>query len=76
MSTFFSIINPVDFMEQTTIEIDSNKRELYENELFDLLNDEPNSLNSILIICNQTGDHFYLSKELAKKYLIKINTEF
>jgi len=75
MPTFFSLINPDD-LTQYTIEIDSAKREIYEDELYDLLNFESDSKNSMFIICNQSGDRFYLSKELAKKYLIKINTEY
>ena len=75
MPTFFSLINPDD-LTQYTIEIDSAKREIYEDELYDLLNFESDSKNSMFIICNQSGDRFYLSKELEKKYLIKINTEY
>lgn len=75
MPTFFTLINPDD-LTQYTIEIDSAKREIYETEISDLLNFESDSQNSMYIHCNQSGDHFYLSKELAKKYLIKISTEY
>lgn len=75
MPTFFSLINPDD-LTQYTIEIDSAKREIYEDEIYDLLNFQSDSKNSMFIICHQSGDRFYLSKELAKKYLIKINTEY
>ena len=75
MPTFFSLINPDD-LTQYTIEIDSAKRQIYETEICDLLNFQSDSQNAMYIVCNQSGDHFYLSKELAKKYLIKISTEY
>ena len=53
MPTFFSLINPDD-LTQYTIEIDSAKREIYEDELYDLLNFESDSKNSMFIICNQS----------------------
>lgn len=71
MPTFITIIDPLG-STCLAIEIDSEKREMYEQEMFDLHNE----LEYMLIVCNKTGDYYYLSKEIAKKYLIKISTEF
>lgn len=71
MPTFITIIDPLN-TKNFSIEIDSEKREMYEQEMFDLHNE----LEYMLIVCNQTGDYYYLSKEVAKKYLIKISTEY
>ena len=71
MATFISIIDPLG-TKSFSIEIDCEKREVYEQEMFDLHNE----LQYMLIICNKSGDHYYLSREIANKYLIKISTEF
>jgi hypothetical protein len=71
MATFISIIDPLG-TKSFSIEIDSEKREMYEQDIFDLHNE----LEYILIICHKSGDEYYLPKQIAQKYLIKINTEF
>jgi hypothetical protein len=71
MATFISIIDPLG-TQSFSIEIDSEKREMYEQDMYDLHNE----LEYMIIICHKSGDLFYLSKEIAKKYLIKINTKY
>ena len=71
MPSYITIIDPLG-STCLAIEIDSSKRELYETEIFDLCIDNLD----VLQIISVNGDEFYLPKEVAKKYLIKINTQY
>lgn len=71
MPTFITIIDPLG-STCLAIEIDSAKREIYESEIFDLFIE---NIDCLQIIASN-GDQYYLSKEIAKKYLLKISTQF
>ena len=71
MPSYITIIDPLG-STCLAIEIDSAKREIYESEIFDLCIENIDCLQ--IIAAN--GDQYYLSKDLAKKYLLKFNTEY
>ena len=71
MPSYITIIDPLG-STCLAIEIDSAKLEIYESEIFDLCIDNLD----VLQIISANGDQYYLSKDLAKKYLLKLNTEY
>jgi hypothetical protein len=71
MATYITIIDL--FNQSTSIEIDSEKRGIYERIILRFFNE--NDVNTLCII-SKNGDEYYIPKELAKKFVIKINTEY
>lgn len=69
MRTFITIIN---FTETMFIEIDAEKRYIYEDIIADFYKEDD---KKVLIIISKNGDEYYIPKELAKKFIIKISTE-
>lgn len=69
MQTFITIINSTETM---FIEIDSEKRYIYEDIIADFYKEDN---KEVLIIISKNGDEYYIPKELAKKFVIKISTE-
>jgi protein associated with RNAse G/E len=71
MATYITIIDL--FNQSTSVEIDSEKRDIYEQIILRFFNE--NDVNTLCII-SKNGDEYYIPKELAKKFVIKINTEY
>lgn len=69
MRTFITIINITETM---FIEIDSEKRYIYEDIIADFYKEDN---KEVLIIISKNGDEYYIPKELAKKFVIKISNE-
>jgi hypothetical protein len=69
MRTFITIINSTETM---FIEIDSEKRYIYEDIIADFYKEDN---KEVLIIISKNGDEYYIPKELAKKFVIKISNE-
>jgi hypothetical protein len=71
MATYITIIDL--FNESTSIEIDSEKRGIYEDIIADFYKEDN---KEVLIIISKHGHEYYIPKELAKKFVIKISTEY
>lgn len=69
MRTFITIINSNEAM---FIELDSEKRYIYEDIIADFYKEDN---KEVLIIISKNGDEYYIPKELAKKFVIKISNE-
>lgn len=71
MPSYITIIDLTNKVSER-IEIDSKKREIYEIDIFDLCIGK----QDVLQIISVNGDEYFISKQLVKKYIIKLNTEF
>ena len=71
MATYITIIEL--FNQSTSVEIDSEKRGIYEDIIADFYKEDN---KEVLIIISKNGDEYYIPKELAKKFVIKISTEY
>lgn len=69
MRTFITIIN---YTETMYIEIDTEKRYIYEDIIADFYKEDD---KKVLIIISKNNDEYYIPKELAKKFIIKLSTE-
>lgn len=69
MRTFITVINSTETM---FIEIDSEKRYIYEDIIADFYKEDN---KEVLIIISKNGDEYYIPKELAKKFVIQISNE-
>jgi hypothetical protein len=75
MTTYITLINPFNIDKDNravSIEIDNDKRILYEEELYELYSP---GIQGMMTIISKNGKKFYLSREIANKYLIKIEVE-
>jgi len=71
MATYITIIDL--FNESTSLEIDSEKRGIYEDIIADFYKEDN---KEVLLIISKKGHEYYIPKELAKKFVIKISTEY
>jgi len=68
MKTFI-IIEDIITGTKRSIEFDSNHREIYEEEITELYMDKD---IDVVIVYDEFGNSYYISKQMAQKYLITI----